>query len=133
MICYPGDASGVYRNCTSSPPGDVYNSGTVCTDSANQVIQEVKAAVDRRIDPSTFTLTIEEEDVTSGVTCYCDTDRCNTWSGEQIKMAAGTTNLMTAKPGSIQDDFNDDNSEIKGEHNFESREEGNFKCHTSFA
>ena len=31
----------------------------------------------------------------SGVMCYCDTDRCNTWFGDQIKMAAGATNPMT--------------------------------------
>ena len=97
LICNSGinaDASGVYRNCTSYPFADVY-SGGVCTDSANQIIQEATAAINRHIDISAFSLNIEEEDVTSGVMCYCDTDRCNTWSGDQIKMAAGATNPMT--------------------------------------
>ena len=63
----------------------------MCTDSVDQVIQEVKAAANRRIDFDGLTLIIEEQDVTSGVTCYCDTARCNTWAKEQIKMAPGTT------------------------------------------
>ena len=82
----------------------------MCTDSANQVIQEVTSAVGKHIDPGTFTLIIEEQYVTSSAMCYCDTDRCNIWSGDQIKMADETITLMTlpaaATPTPITDKGN---------------------------